>query len=520
MSNLTTLALLREMQRQLNEVSKQVGPQGDKGETGDVGPVGPKGDRGDRGDRGERGDVGPAGPAGEDGKDGVDGVGLQSVTEAADGDLVFTLTDGTEHTIELPYGLSTASQGDVVNYINGQGGSDTPAGGGSDISNIPQWTYVNKLADLPTPDGSGVITLNGDHTYFFIGTVDLLGNRMVGAFNTCILGPSSENAFITSTGLGAGVPLFYSEWTTPIRHVTFFDVDMAFEFQDVNPQPLALDWTGVNFSNIPNIGLINGCDNWIFTKGAFLSSTGLVIDGTSGTISIADSLLSGSGAAVDIVRVEPTATITRRFRVIYSAIIAFGGTRGLHVDVSATVPTERFILDTVNFGGGGNYLPSLDHTSNTTLFTNCVGIINTAVNGQAYMQGNTTATVVSATNTFYKAAGTTLPSADNSKYDHSNNRLTCRAAVERKYLVQASLSFTAGSADVCEFGFFDSKLGAIRTPSRTIGTANASGRLENVTFFCVVQHSDGDYLEVHCSNTSKVNNITVESLNFLITEIQ
>ncbi len=71
------------------------------------------------------------------------------------------------------------------------------------------------------------------------------------------------------------------------------------------------------------------------------------------------------------------------------------------------------VLDTVNFSGGGTYLAGLNHTSNDSLFINCTNITNTAVNGQLYMQGNATATVVSATNTFYKVLGTTTASADN-----------------------------------------------------------------------------------------------------------
>lgn len=111
-------------------------------------------------------------------------------------------------------------------------------------------------------------------------------------------------------------------------------------------------------------------------------------------------------------------------------------------------------------------------------------------------------------------------SADNSKYSHSNNRLTNNANISRKYLIQANLSFSSGNNDVCEFGFYDSKLATIRTPSRTKATANASGRAENVSFACVVSHSNGDYLEIHASNNSSVANITVSDLNFVITEIK
>ena len=111
---------------------------------------------------------------------------------------------------------------------------------------IQDFVFVSSKDDLPTPV-SNVITLEDNVTYYFTTTVDLLGDRLVGGQNTVILGASSENSRITSTGLGTGVALFTTEWTTPIRHVTFQDVDTALAIDgSVNP-PLALDWTGVNF---------------------------------------------------------------------------------------------------------------------------------------------------------------------------------------------------------------------------------------------------------------------------------
>ena len=81
------------------------GPAGPEGRQGPEGPMGPEG---------------PAGPSGSDGLDGSDGVGLESVSQAADGDLVFTLSDGTEHVVELPYGLLSGSESHTAVAIGGQ----------------------------------------------------------------------------------------------------------------------------------------------------------------------------------------------------------------------------------------------------------------------------------------------------------------------------------------------------------------------------------------------------------------
>lgn len=380
-----------------------------------------------------------------------------------------------------------------------------------------EFIFVNSIDDLPDPV-SNVITLAANVTYYFVNNLDLVGNRLVGGENTTLLGPSSENSSLTSTGLGVGVPLLTSEWTTPIRHITFKDVDTCFSF-DGNTNTVALDWTGVNFNNIPNVGIINTCSNWIYSKGAFLSSQGLVFTGTVGTIGIDNSLFVGTGSAGNIIELDSSVNVTRRFRIIYSSFVAFGSTVGIHVDnATAVLPTEGYILDTVNFSGGSTYISGIPDTSNKALFINCVGIVNTSVNGQMYMQDNAAATTISDTTNFFKVSGATLASVDNDKYLHASNRLTNDAVIERKYRISCTLSFNAGNNNVCQFGFYDSKLGAIRTPSKIKATANSAGRAEAVTFECVVQHSQGDYLEIHARNTTVTTDITVTDMNVLVTE--
>jgi hypothetical protein len=374
--------------------------------------------------------------------------------------------------------------------------------------------FVSSKADLPTPS-AGVITLADGVTYFFTTTVDLTGDRLVCGVNTTIIGGSSENCRIKSTGLVSA--LITSVYSLPMRNITI-EASLALNL-DGDATTTAIDWFGVNFTDCAVVGTIKDYTNVIISDSAFLNSGGLTFDGTIGTIGINNTLINCNASNTALI-LPATLTITRRFRIIYSSFVILSGETGINVNASATIPTESYILDTVNFSGGGTYLTGVNHTSNDALFFNCVGITNTAVNGQLYMQGNATATVVSATNTFYKILGTTTPSVDNSKFTHSNNRLTCDAVISRKYLIQCFLSFSSGNSNICEFGFYDSTLSAIRTPSRTKSTANASGRAENIGFGCVVTMVAGDYIEIHASNTSSVTNITVDNLNFIITEIK
>jgi hypothetical protein len=378
---------------------------------------------------------------------------------------------------------------------------------------------INEIEyNLPASVG-GVVTLLAGKTYLLSEPIDLLGDRIVAGGVCNLIGTSSETASITSTGLGVGVPLLTSDFTIVLESITIKNVDTAIAI-DGNVNLVALDWRNVNFENVPNVGVINTCDNFIFDTSAFLGAQGLRFTGTIGTVAMNNSLFRGLGSAGKIIELDASCTITRRFRIIYSSVVAFGSTVGIDVNTSVIIPIEAYILDTVNFSGGSSYLSGVDNTNNKALFVNCVGITNTAVNGQLFMQNNATATTISNTSDFFKIEGTTTASPDNAKFTHSDNRLTCDAVIQRKYLIQCTLSFAAGATNVCEFGFYDSQLVAVRTPSRTKATANAGGRAENVNFVCVVTMKQGDFLEVWAKNTSATTNITVDQLNFVITEIK
>jgi hypothetical protein len=424
------------------------------------------------------------------------------------------LTRGTDYTVgSWPtitlVGLTLETGANLrVDYVRPPSASPVPAA----------FVFVSAKGDFPAPSG-GVITLAVNTTYYIVSHVDLLGDRLAASANSTILGASSENCSLTSTGL-TGSPLLTSGYTVPIRNLSFTDCEQAVAIdQGVNPDPVAIDWHGINFVNCTISGVIGTVQNFIFTDGALLNSGKLSFTGTVGTIGFSGCLFSKTSGTATLLELTASCVVTRRFRVIYSSFVAVGTVTAINVSASATIPTESYILDTCNFSGGGTYLSGVTHTSNDSLFVKCVGITNTSVNGQMYMNGNTTATTISNTADFFKIAGTTSASADNAKYDHSDNRLTNRATISRKYFIHADLSYTAGANQVIEAGFYDSKIAAVRTPSRTKSTANGAGRAENVSLSCVVNHSDGDYLELWIRNTTSAANITVDHINFTITEL-
>lgn len=374
--------------------------------------------------------------------------------------------------------------------------------------------YVSSLDDLPNAS-SGIINLEDEKTYYFTNAIDLNGDRLVGGSNTTILGSSSENSSITSTGLGTGIALLTSIYSTPIRHITFKDVHTAINFNGVtNPDDMALDWTGVNFLNVPNIGSITEASNFIYDKGAFLNSKGISFDGTIGTVGLGNCLFSGDGLAGDIILIESTCVIERRFRMIYSSVVAFGSTIGINVNSSSTIPVESYILDTVNFSGGSTYLAGVMVNDNKTAFVNCKGIQNSTEVSQYYMNNNATATVIASTSTPVKIAGTTTSASITQKFTNTNNRSTYNGSFVRVFYITATLSFDSGNNN--QIGCYIAKNGTVLNESEVYGTTSGTGRAENVTIQTLVELSENDYIEVFVENATSSTNITVTDLNVIV----
>jgi hypothetical protein len=372
--------------------------------------------------------------------------------------------------------------------------------------------YINDKSNFPEPS-SGVITLANDTTYIITTDIDLTGDRLVASGICNLFGLSSETSSITSTGLGTGVPLITSEYTIVVEKITFKDVDFCFDING-NSRTVALDWKAVNFSNIPNVWIINTCDNFIFDTGAFLGAQGAKFTGTIGTVALNNSLFSGTGSVGNIIEFDSGLTITRRFRTIYSSIISFGSTTAINLNASATIPNSGVILDTCNINGGGTYLTGIDYTSNKALFVNNVGIVNSREVSNYYMNGNATSTTVLAIGTAYKIAGTTTSSAITSKFTNTNNRSTYTGSISRIFKVIAVLSVESGNNNV--IGIYIAKNGVVLPDSEIYITTNAGGRAEGATVQALTVLEENDYIEIFVENDTSITDITVTDLNVII----
>lgn len=378
-----------------------------------------------------------------------------------------------------------------------------------------EFIFVNEKSDLPAAV-DGVITLQAGKTYYFLGDIDLQGDRLETGGVVTILGTSSETSSITSTGLGASTPLLTSHYIMPVRFITFKGVGTGIYIDDDGGAnaPLAIDWLGVNFLNVDNVGEIGSVDNFIYDTGAFLSSQNLRFTGTIGTAALNNSLFSGDGSAKPILEIAATATITRRFRVIYSSIIAFGSTTGIVASTSATIPVEGFILDTVNFSGGSTYTSGVEFDDNKSRWSENRGVSNSAAISNYYMNGNATPTIISAIGTAVKVAGTTTSASITQKFTNTDNRATYNGAILRDFKVTVVLSAISGNNN--EVGIYIAKNGTLVTESEVYITTNSGGRAEGGVAQTIVALNQDDYIEVFVENSTSDADITVSELSVVV----
>jgi len=393
--------------------------------------------------------------------------------------------------------------------------------GSSTALTTGKFFFVAEKSDFPEAN-AGVITLEANATYYILGDVDLTGDRLVGSQDTTILGSSSENSSLTSTGIGITDAILTTDFTTPIRHITFKGGGVGIE---INPsgagvQPIALDWTGVNFEGFSISCLFGNIDNFIYSKGAVLNAGPFIFAGDAGTIGIDNSLFVGDGTE-NLIEIQSTANIARRFRVTYSSFVAFSSTVAISVDQAATIPVDSYILDTCNFSGGGTYLQGIGEFffDNEPRFRECKGIPNTSAVGNYFMRENVVATTFTAQDTPTKILGTTTANQINQKFTHTNNRLTYVGALEGDFQVSSVCTFVCASSNET-VGLYVAKNGVVIADSEMYTRSDSRNRAEGISVQTITGLTTNDYLEIWIENVADDSNITVEFLNTIVKEVK
>jgi hypothetical protein len=377
----------------------------------------------------------------------------------------------------------------------------------------PEFVFVNSKSDFPAAV-SGVITLAANVTYFITKTIDLTGDRLVAGQNTTILGGSSENCFLISTGLSASTALITSSWSLPMRNLSITH-GTALNLDATGNSTAALDWFGVNFTDCATVGLVKSYSNFIMSDCALLNSANMTFDGTIGTVGFVNCLFSGIAAQTTL-NFPSTLTITRRIRAIYSSFVAFGGATAIFLDPAASVPVESYILDTINFSGGATYTGGVTYTDNKAFFSNCKGVVNSSQIGQMYYNNNTVQNTIATTGVFEKIEGVTTAGSINQKFSHTDNRLTYTGGLARSFKITAFISAQAITTNATTILVRIAKNGTTIAESEAQATTSATGRNESLPSQSIVEMTTGDFIEIFIANATNANSLLVTELNVVI----
>lgn len=379
---------------------------------------------------------------------------------------------------------------------------------------------VSSPDDLPAPV-AGVIQLADNVTYFFTGNIDLAGDRLVCGQNTTLIGGSSENCRLKSTGL-VGTALISSAYSLPMRNFAI-EADIALNLDaSGSPAGQALDWYGVNFVDCNTVGTIKGFTNFVMTDSAFLNSAGMTFDGTIGTIAFTQCLFDVRPGSTGII-IPATLTIARRFRIIYSSIVCLAGETGISFSNLASVPAESYILDTVNFSGGGTYTTGLAFNDNKVKWQNCVGVENSVATINMVINNNAIPTVVLSTVDTYVVQGVSFigPNFQRFSHDAANNAVEYVSTIPRRCKVQCQFALTANNNNIIGFYIAVVRAGNPINPNVDVVPESetyvtASGTRPDSSFVqAIVDLNFGDKVYVALENKTSATNVTVSFLNLI-----
>lgn len=380
---------------------------------------------------------------------------------------------------------------------------------------------VSSLSDLPS-DVVGVITLAENTAYWITKDVDLEGRRIVCGRNTTLLGSSSENSVLRSTGL-SGAALITSEYSLPMRHLAI-TADIALNLNG-DGVTTAIDWFGVNFVDCNSCGGISNYSNFIAADCAWLNSGPLIFNGTIGTAGFSQNIFVPRESSTAIV-LPSTLTITRRFRVIYSAFVVLSGRIGIDVSVDADIPTEGYILDNVSFGGPGVKTTGVSNSDNKSQWNRCTGVNNSTSVANMYIKNNDLETTVVAQGERYPIEGISQVSSVLQRFEHvqSENSIQYKSPVSRLFKIQASLSVLGPNNAV--LGLY---IGVCRSPGpltpnedrieeSEIYLTTSGSKPDSALTQSLVSLNEGDRVYCIAQNTSGTGDITVQAVNLIATE--
>ena len=375
---------------------------------------------------------------------------------------------------------------------------------------------VDNISKLPA-SVDGAIELLSGVLYLFTQVIDLDGDTLYP--NAAILaGTGKEHA-----GLTNGSVIFSA--SCDVRYFQFLACDVQ-----INSDGGVFDWNHVNFVDCSLPFRIVQAENCVLETMGFLNSRGIMIDGEVNSVVLSPNCIfvGNSDDTAALIDITENAVINRRLRVQDSVInTSVVGQVGLRVSPLATIGDEKIIFNTVNFGGVGTALDGINGDSDQALFfaNRGTGVTNSAVKANLLMSGNTTPTTVASAGVEYEVAGTKTVSSFLERFALNTNRLKYTSELPRQIKIEANMTLTCAA---------NNSVGAYICIKRGGGTPNpVLDKISDSESYITTNGTRPDFVGIHTitsigkddlvylavENKLNVNNITVERINLIITEV-
>ena len=381
--------------------------------------------------------------------------------------------------------------------------------------------FVTSASNFPAPSG-GVITLPINSSWFIFGQIDLGGSRLVASGNVTLIGMSTDNSSIRSTGLTTGSSLITSSDTVTINTLTLGCPSDCNILNLTGNGSKSMTWSLVNFGSTSigcgSCGTINGYNNCFFDKCAFgFCSDGLTFSGSFNSIVFTDCSFASTLIANQFLSLTSTLVIGRRIRLTDCIFLVPTGKIGVLYNAAVTIPDEGLRVYNTNFSGTGTYLSGISPSNIKGWFTGCRGVANSTTNGVLRIVDNNTATTISATNTWTTIAGTTSFVVSERMTNTAQAVVRYDGPVTKQFSVILGI-VVVGNNNVEVGGSFLVN-GAQGDNYGTHITTTGSGALQYLTATGIVTLNQNDTLTVVVQNRTNTTSITVHDMTFTVYEL-
>jgi hypothetical protein len=126
-------------------------------------------------------------------------------------------------------------------------------------------------------------------------------------------------------------------------------------------------------------------------------------------------------------------------------------------------------------------------------------------------------TTVAESNTWYKLNTSTTQGFSRDGLVHSNNRITWTGATTRVFKLEGISSLASSNGNKVHIAFFKNE--ELWPCSESDIVTAGAGAFINVANQCLIQLAQNDFIEVWVKNVTGANNITLDKLNVIVTQL-